>query len=184
MKVMVLGVSGMLGNAVYRVLSDNPGLNVFGTARSESARNHFSPALAEKLVFGVDVESHDSLIKAFGSIQPDVVVNCVGLVKQLADANDPLLAVPINTLLPHRLAALCKATDARLVHVSTDCVFPARRAATSNQIFQMPMTCTVAPNCWAKLIIPTRLHCAPRSSVKSCPGTAALLGGSSLKRVK
>ncbi|MFT0473804.1 dTDP-4-dehydrorhamnose reductase family protein [Pseudomonas antarctica] len=123
MKVMVLGVSGMLGNAVYRVLSDNPGLNVFGTARSESARNHFPPALAENLVFDVDVESYDSLIKVFGSIQPDVVVNCVGLVKQLADANDPLLAVPINTLLPHRLAALCKATEARLVHVSTDCVF-------------------------------------------------------------
>jgi dTDP-4-dehydrorhamnose reductase len=51
------------------------------------------------------------------------VINCVGLVKQLADANDPLQAVPINTLLPHRLAALCKATGARLVHISTDCVF-------------------------------------------------------------
>lgn len=123
MKVMVLGVSGMLGNAVYRVLSANPGLNVFGTARSESARHYFSPALVEKLVFGVDVESQDSLIKAFGKIQPDIVVNCVGLVKQLADANDPLMAVPINTLLPHRLAALCLASGARLIHISTDCVF-------------------------------------------------------------
>ena len=56
-------------------------------------------------------------------MRPDVVVNCVGLVKQLADANDPLQAVPINTLLPHRLAALCLATGARLVHISTDCVF-------------------------------------------------------------
>jgi dTDP-4-dehydrorhamnose reductase len=119
MRVMVLGVSGMLGNAVYRVLSANPELSVFGTARSESARSHFSPALTEKLVFNVDVESQDSLIKAFGSIHPDIVINCVGLVKQLADANDPLLAVPINTLLPHRLAALCKAVNARLVHVST-----------------------------------------------------------------
>lgn len=123
MRVMVLGVSGMLGNAVYRVLSANPELSVFGTARSESARSHFSPALTEKLVFNVDVDSQDSLIKAFGSIHPDIVINCIGLVKQLADANDPLLAVPINTLLPHRLAALCKAVNARLVHVSTDCVF-------------------------------------------------------------
>jgi dTDP-4-dehydrorhamnose reductase len=56
-------------------------------------------------------------------VRPDVVVNCVGLVKQLADANDPLQAVPINTLLPHRLAALCQASGARLVHISTDCVF-------------------------------------------------------------
>ena len=123
MRVMVLGVSGMLGNAAYRVLSANPELSVFGTARSEGARKFFSEALAEKIVLGVDVESQDSLIKAFGTIRPDVVINCVGLVKQLADANDPLQAVPINTLLPHRLAALCKAAGARLVHISTDCVF-------------------------------------------------------------
>lgn len=123
MRVMVLGVSGMLGNAVYRVLSANPDLSVFGTARSEGSRKFFSEALAEKIILGVDVESQDSLIKAFGTIRPDVVINCVGLVKQLADANDPLQAVPINTLLPHRLAALCKAAGARLVHISTDCVF-------------------------------------------------------------
>jgi dTDP-4-dehydrorhamnose reductase len=120
---MVLGVSGMLGNATYRVLSANPDLSVFGTARSEGSRRFFSEALAEKIILGVDVESQDSLIKAFGTIRPDVVINCVGLVKQLADANDPLQAVPINTLLPHRLAALCKAAGARLVHISTDCVF-------------------------------------------------------------
>jgi dTDP-4-dehydrorhamnose reductase len=113
----------MLGNAAYRVLSANPELSVYGTARSEGSRKFFSEALAEKIILGVDVESQDSLIKAFGAIRPDVVINCVGLVKQLADANDPLQAVPINTLLPHRLAALCKATGARLVHISTDCVF-------------------------------------------------------------
>ena len=123
MRVMVLGVTGMLGNAVFRVLSTNPDLSVFGTARSEGSRRFFSEALAERIVLGVDVESQDSLIKAFGSIRPDVVINCVGLVKQLADANDPLQAVPINTLLPHRLAALCQAVGARLVHISTDCVF-------------------------------------------------------------
>lgn len=123
MRVMVLGVSGMLGNAVYRVLSANPDLNVYGTARSEGSLKHFSTSQAEKIVPGVDVESQDSLIKAFGTVRPDVVINCVGLVKQLADANDPLQAVPINTLLPHRLAALCKAASARLIHISTDCVF-------------------------------------------------------------
>ncbi|AWY43538.1 NAD-dependent epimerase/dehydratase family protein [Pseudomonas putida] len=127
MKVLVLGVSGMLGNAVYRVLSANPDLRVFGTARSEGARKFFSPALTENIVLGVDVESQDSLIKAFGTVRPDVVINCVGLVKQLSDANDPLMAVPINTLLPHRLAALCKASGARLVHVSTDCVFSGKK---------------------------------------------------------
>lgn len=123
MKVMILGVTGMLGNAMFRVLSQRADLAVYGTARSNSARQHFSDNFSGRIIVGTDVENNDSLVRAFAAVRPDVVVNCVGLVKQLADANDPLQAVPINTLLPHRLAALCQATGARLVHISTDCVF-------------------------------------------------------------
>lgn len=123
MRVMVLGVTGMLGNAMFRVLSESSDLTVFGTARGAAAGRFFSEPLQSQIIVGIDVESYDSLVKAFAHVLPDVVVNCVGLVKQLADANDPLQAVPINTLLPHRLAALCQATSARLVHISTDCVF-------------------------------------------------------------
>ena len=123
MRVLVLGASGMLGNAMMRVLGEGPGLEVFGTLRSEGGRRFFAADVAERLLTGVDVEHHDSLLAAFNRVRPDVVVNCIGLVKQLADANDPLLAVPINSLLPHRLARLCELAGARLVHVSTDCVF-------------------------------------------------------------
>jgi dTDP-4-dehydrorhamnose reductase len=123
MKILVLGATGMLGNAVFRLLAGTPGLSVSGTARGEAARRHFSAELAARLITGIDVDNHDSIVRAFAAARPDAVVNCVGLVKQLADANDPLQAVPLNTLLPHRLAALCAAGGARLVHVSTDCVF-------------------------------------------------------------
>jgi dTDP-4-dehydrorhamnose reductase len=123
MKILILGVTGMLGNAVYRTMAAGPGLQTYGTVRNESARRHFSGDLSDRLIVGIDVENHDAVVRAFAATQPDVVINCVGLVKQLADANDPLLAVPINTLLPHRLAALCQVAGARLVHVSTDCVF-------------------------------------------------------------
>ena len=123
MRVMVLGVTGMLGNAMFRVLSENADLVVYGTARSESSRRYFAENLQSQIFVGVNVENHDSLVKVFADVQPNIIVNCVGLVKQLADANDPLQAVPINTLLPHRLAALCQATAARLIHISTDCVF-------------------------------------------------------------
>ncbi|MFY9260507.1 MAG: SDR family oxidoreductase [Gallionella sp.] len=123
MRVLILGVTGMLGSAMFRVMSEDKNLDVYGSARSGSFNRHFSVELSSKIVSGVDVEHHDSLIKAFAITQPDVVVNCIGLVKQLADANDPLQAVPINTLLPHRLAMLCQAVSARLIHISTDCVF-------------------------------------------------------------
>lgn len=123
MKVMILGVTGMLGNAMFCILSERADLAVYGTARSNNARQHFSDNLSGRIIVGTDVENNDSLVRAFAAVRPDVVVNCVGLVKQLTEANDPLKAVPINTLLPHRLAALCQATGARLVHISTDCVF-------------------------------------------------------------
>lgn len=123
MRILVLGASGMLGNAMIRVLSEKAGWQVHGTVRSESAKRHFQADIAGRLLAGVDVEQQDSLVRAFARVRPDVVINCVGLVKQLAEADDPLQAVPINTLLPHRLAHLCELAGARLVHMSTDCVF-------------------------------------------------------------
>jgi len=127
MKILVLGVTGMLGNAMYRVLGEHPGQKVFGTARSERALEYFSKKLAKRIVTGIDVEHYDTLMRAFALVRPQVVVNCIGLVKQLDEANDPLQAVPVNTLLPHRLAVVCKTMGARLVHVSTDCVFSGKK---------------------------------------------------------
>lgn len=126
-KILVLGVSGMLGSAVLRVFAQSDGYSVVGSARSASVLRLFSPELREHVVCGVDAENTDSLMQLFEQCRPDVVINCVGLVKQLAEANDPMAAIPINALLPHRLARLCKLSGARLIHISTDCVFAGSR---------------------------------------------------------
>ena len=123
MRVLVLGVSGMLGNAMIRVLSESGRQDVFGTARSASILRFFTPDIRERVITGVDIENQDSVVRVFAQVKPQVVVNCIGLVKQLATASDPLVALPVNALLPHRLSRLCKVGNARLVHVSTDCVF-------------------------------------------------------------
>lgn len=127
MKILVLGASGMLGNAMLRILAEDAAHDVFGTARSALVRRHFAEPLAAKIICGVDVENVDSLVRLFGELRPQLVVNCIGLVKQLSIAEDPLQALPINALLPHRLSRLCALLDARLVHVSTDCVFDGRQ---------------------------------------------------------
>jgi len=123
MRALVLGANGMLGNAVFRVLSEKKDWQVYGTLRSASSKRFFQAATAERLICGVDVEHYDSLTQAFIFSKPDVVINCIGLVKQLVEADDPLQAIPINALLPHRLARLCELSGARLVHMGTDCVF-------------------------------------------------------------
>jgi len=116
----------MLGNAMLRVMSNQEGWAVYGTLRSS---NPALQALAPRaqLLHGVHADQPDSLIDAFTSSRPQVVINCVGLVKQLASADDPLEAIPINALLPHRLAKLCELAQARLIHISTDCVFSGRK---------------------------------------------------------
>jgi dTDP-4-dehydrorhamnose reductase len=125
--VLVLGVSGMLGNAVLRLFATSPGFTVFGSMRSAALLSRLPAAVRSQVITGVDVENADSLMRLFATVRPQVVVNCVGLVKQLAEADDPLLALPINALLPHRLARLCEVAGARLVHVSTDCVYSGER---------------------------------------------------------
>jgi len=127
MKVLVLGVTGMLGNAVFKLFSADNQFDVFATMRGASGLRHFPPESHSRLLTGIDVLNHDELVVALTQVKPDVVINCVGLIKQLADANDPLTALPINAMLPHRLSKLCALIGARLVHVSTDCVFSGRQ---------------------------------------------------------
>ena len=123
MKVLILGAGGMLGNAAIRVMCENQHLEVLGTIRSNNIPQIFSTETAKKIITGVDVTNQDSLVKLFADLRPDVVINCIGLVKQLAEVDDPLIALPINAMLPHQLANLCGLAGARLVHISTDCVF-------------------------------------------------------------
>lgn len=126
-RVLVLGASGMLGHAALRFFAASEGFAAFGSVRSTGAPRTLDPRLHERIVTGVDVENTDSLVRLLERVRPQVVINAIGLVKQLAEADDPLQAIPINALLPHRLARLCALVDARLVHVSTDCVFTGAR---------------------------------------------------------
>lgn len=127
MRVLVLGASGMLGNAMARVLFEYEGLEVFGTTRSSDVERFFPAKISERLMTGIDVGNCDALANVFSRVRPNVVINCVGLIKQLAEASDPLHSIPVNALLPHRLARLCELAGARLVHISTDCVFSGQK---------------------------------------------------------
>lgn len=123
MKVLVIGASGMIGSTVIRVLSEQSGWQVFGTVREASNKRFFSDSIAKCLIPNVDVERQDSVLQVFDHIRPDVIINCTGLTKHKPQAEDPLISIPMNSLVPHRLAALSKLLGARFIHISTDCVF-------------------------------------------------------------
>lgn len=123
----------MLGNTVLRLFSESDAYSVMGSARSAGVLRLLPPELHQQVICGVDVENADSLTRLFTLARPDVVINCIGLIKQLAEAGNPLAAIPINALLPHRLACLCDMAGARLIHISTDCVFSGARGMYSEQ---------------------------------------------------
>ena len=117
----------MLGHAMMRVFAQDSRHEVFGSVRSNRAEKHLDPDLGKRLIAGIDVEYTDSLVALIDKVRPDAVINCVGLVKQLVESNDPLAALPLNALFPHRLARICGLANSRLVHISTDCVFSGRK---------------------------------------------------------
>jgi dTDP-4-dehydrorhamnose reductase len=126
-RVLVLGASGMLGSTLFRAFSRDPEIQAFGSIREASAKRHFLPELHDALIPNVHLDGESGLLTAFTVAKPDVVVNCIGIIKQLPNANDHLESLAINATLPHRLAKYCDATGARLVHFSTDCVFSGRQ---------------------------------------------------------
>lgn len=129
--VLVLGASGMLGHALMHELSDSlSAVPVRGTVRSaDSLSDGFRSRFESQLVDGVDVLQRESISSVIAEVKPDVVVNAVGVIKQAPGVDDSVLTTQINALLPHLLAQDCAAAGARLVQVSTDCVFSGRRGA-------------------------------------------------------
>jgi len=117
----------MLGNAVFRVFTDHADWDALATVRSADSLQFFPAAIRDKITTNVDVSDYAKLAKTIAAAKPDVVINCVGVVKQLQSAKDPLVTIPINAILPHQLARICADVGARLIHVSTDCVFDGRK---------------------------------------------------------
>jgi dTDP-4-dehydrorhamnose reductase len=123
-KILILGGTGMLGHTLFSYLSSQNRWNVYATTRTTEGLSPWVPEkLARKVRSWVDADNFDTVVRAFAAIRPDIVINCIGLIKQLWIASDPLSAITVNSQLPHRISLVCRTTGARLIHLSTDCVF-------------------------------------------------------------
>lgn len=126
MKLLVLGATGLLGHALCRAAAGR--IETFATVRGDAVPAAARPFFAGvEIVPRVTVEDPASVTRAFDVAAPDAVVNAIGQVKPLGQAVDVEAFVRTNALFPHELARRCRARGARLVHVSTDCVFSGRR---------------------------------------------------------
>jgi dTDP-4-dehydrorhamnose reductase len=122
-KILIIGAGGMLGSALLKYFSAMPNVEVRGTVRSQPKNMHFLDKFLHQLEGGVDVFDLQEIRVLLSSYEPEIVINCVGIVKQLQEAENPLISIPVNSVLPHQLSAICADINARLIHFSTDCVF-------------------------------------------------------------
>jgi dTDP-4-dehydrorhamnose reductase len=121
--ILVIGASGMLGHMLVRVLS--PHHRVIGTTSSKyDSRSPLARILSEKSwIDQIDVRNISTAELAIRTTKPDVVINCVGVIKQKMESSNIMDAILINSLVPHQLANLCEGAGSRFIHFSTDCVF-------------------------------------------------------------
>jgi dTDP-4-dehydrorhamnose reductase len=127
MKILILGGSGMFGHRLWINLSKEH--ETWVTVRGEADKIPNLPEFPrDHIRADVDALNFDQVIRALASIQPDLVINCIGLIKQLGHiARDPIFSISLNALLPHRVSLICRTARIRMIHISTDCVFNGKR---------------------------------------------------------
>ncbi|MEW6401222.1 MAG: SDR family oxidoreductase [Chloroflexota bacterium] len=123
MKVLIIGASGMLGQTLFQLARQQPDLDVYGTVRRRDARVLEFLRTPEERIFECDLEG---TIDPSLYCSPDVVINCAGIIKQQGAAQADLAYIRVNALAPYILADLCERQGARLIQLSTDCVFSGR----------------------------------------------------------
>jgi len=122
-KILIFGVKGMLGHTLFKLINNSyPQLELFGTVR-DSDVTCFAENERKNIITNIDVLNKESLSETFKMISPSIVINCVGIIKQLKESKNPVLSIETNSLLPHRLLRICEKVNAKLICISTDCVF-------------------------------------------------------------
>ena len=123
-RILVVGASGMLGHEAIQVLA--PDFEVWGACRHPQDLPDLGVP-AGRILGGFDATRAESAQALVERVQPALVINAVGIVKQLKAAKAAIPSISVNSLWPHVLADACAARGARMVHVSTDCVFSGAR---------------------------------------------------------
>ncbi|MBM3145942.1 MAG: SDR family oxidoreductase [Chloroflexi bacterium] len=123
MRVLILGGNGMLGHKLCQILPDQ--MDVWATFQADSVRHDFLPE--ERLIRNVPIQDLRLVKEVLEQVEPDAVVNAVGIVKQRDEAKQAVPSILVNALFPHQLADLCALLNIRVIQISTDCVFSGLR---------------------------------------------------------
>ena len=128
----------MLGHTLFRFLSSTGDHEVHGTVREPKNFSKLDLYTNAKLYSGIDILNANEFRALAQKIDPHVIINCVGIIKQMPDSVDPLMSIQVNSVWPRKLALIAADLNCRLVHFSTDCVFSGNKGNYSEK--DMPDT--------------------------------------------
>jgi dTDP-4-dehydrorhamnose reductase len=131
MQVLIFGAGGMLGHKLMQVLGQEH--EIAGTLRGSFEDLPENTLNARNIITGVSVEDYDSIKRALLVTKPEVVINAIGIIKQLPDSKNVITTLMVNSIFPHRLAELGEELGFRLITISTDCVFSGERGNYSEE---------------------------------------------------
>lgn len=125
MKILVLGATGMAGHTISIYLSE-AGHNVTAFSRSKFKYcNNING----------DITDFDFLNKVIIEGNYDAIINAIGILNQDAEENKAR-AVLLNAYLPHYLSDITRNMKARVIHMSTDCVFSGKTGGYTETSFR------------------------------------------------
>jgi len=125
MRVIILGTSGLIGHKLLQELSTD--LEVFGTLHySKKHYGDISLFSGPNIIENIDASNFELLKGVLLAINPDVILNCIGITKRKINTNNIIETLNINSVFPHKLADWAKINQKRVLHFSTDCVFDGR----------------------------------------------------------
>jgi len=128
--ILILGISGSLGHTLFFQASKNKDLITYGTLQSS---DKLSPNILkqykDKILTNYKVENGEckSLEKFLSQNHIDVIINCIGVIKQQDSHLQEVCSLEINSNFPHYLDKLAQQYNSRLIHISSDCVFDGKR---------------------------------------------------------
>ena len=118
-KVLVIGVKGMAGHVIFKLLPQLGNYEMYGIARNIGADDKTDR------MFDLDVSDTDELKRIIDQ-KFDIIINCIGILNKDAEDN-PHKAIWFNGYFPHFLEFLTKNTATKVISISTDCVFSGKR---------------------------------------------------------